>query len=104
MLIVMADEYSVELDVGVDPSVVYRISAPLVVVDIVTLCEEVKLPPFGETVGVTAVSVKAALAIFDGDDPESHARALRVALWVIETVLPDVTVGSLSVGSLPFVV
>ena len=47
-------EYTVPLDdVGVLPSVVYRMAAPEVVVLMVTVRVEVELPPVGVNVGVT---------------------------------------------------
>ncbi len=42
-----------EVEVGADPSRVYRILAPGVVVVIITLTEVVNVPPFGVKIGAT---------------------------------------------------
>jgi hypothetical protein len=51
-------EYTVPaVSLGVDPSVVYRIVAPAVVVDSVTLCAGAYIPGDGEKVGAATVPV-----------------------------------------------
>ena len=52
LLTVKAPVYCVELEVGVDPLVVYRIVAPDVEQDSLIWVEPVNVPPFGEILGV----------------------------------------------------
>ena len=60
--------YSVDDAVGVEPSVVYRMAAPLVVLDNVTVCVDVYVPPVGLMVGAaTWENVKL-------NQPVSYAR------------------------------
>src|SRR6266540_5520680 len=99
----MAPEYSGDADVGVVPSVVYRIVAPLVDVDIVTLCADAYVPAPGDIDGAVAVNVYVAVLVDDGGLSVSHALAFNVVVCVIESVVPEATVGSLSVGSAPLV-
>jgi len=102
--IAMALEYCGEVAVGVVPSVVYRIVAPLVDVEIVTFWPDEYMPPPGEMKGAVTVNVYVALPIDDAGLPVSHALAFNVVVCVIESVVPEATVESVSVGSAPLVV
>lgn len=53
-LTVFGPEYVGELAVGVDPSEVKWIVAPMVASEIVTVCEEAEMPPPGVNAGVAA--------------------------------------------------
>ena len=69
----IAPAYTVpEVDVGVDPSVVYRMVAPGVVEDSVTLCALAYVPAAGLKVGVATVPVivYAALPTAESVHPE----------------------------------
>jgi hypothetical protein len=92
---------------GVEPSCVQRITAPGVVLDIVTLWAEVYVPPAGEKVGVAA-SGRAGLIVY-----AAVATALSVcplALANALSVIDDATaialayVGEADVGVVPSVV
>ena len=78
--------------------------APAVDVDNVTVCAVAYVPAPGENDGVPAVNVYVAPCTLDVAMPAIHALAFNVVVWVMETVPPDATVGSVSTGSSPLVV
>jgi len=67
-------------EVGVDPSVVYRMVAPGVVVDSVTLCALVYVPAAGLKVAAATVPVivYVALLTIESVQPERYAIA-----WIV---------------------
>jgi hypothetical protein len=89
---------------GVEPSCVQRITAPGVVLDIVTFWAEVYVPPAGEKVGVAACGragliVYAAVATALSVYPLAVAIAWRV--FVVETATALAHVGDEAVGVEP---
>jgi hypothetical protein len=99
-------EYTVPtVPLGVEPSVVYRIAAPGVVVDSVTLCADVYVPGDGEKVGGATVPV-IVYTPTDTDDvvhPALYATALIVMDEGTESG-PEYVVPAVSLGVEPSVV
>src|SRR5262245_27262568 len=93
--------------IGSLPSSVYRMVAPDVAEEIVTLCEDVYAPPAGTNEGVAAVprfklyvAVVGSLVVHPVRQPFTRS----VVVFVMAIVLSAAMIGSLNVGSAPFVV
>jgi hypothetical protein len=111
LIVVVADTaiapvYNVpDVDVGVEPSVVYRMLAPDVDVASVTLCALVYVPAAGLNVGVATVPVivYAALPTAESDHPARYAIA-----WIVvvadTAIATEYTVPVVEVGVEPSVV
>ena len=93
------------VEVGVLPSIVYRMDDPAVVVLIVTVCTLVYVPATGLNVGVATgrVMVYSAEATALSVDPDLNAIAFKV--WVAPTDTAALyKVPTVEVGVLPSVV
>ena len=65
LIIVRASVYCVEVEVGVEPSIVYRIVVSCVEQDNVIVGKLVKVPPLGEIIGVATFGVGLIVKLAD---------------------------------------
>jgi len=87
----IAPVYTVpDVEVGVEPSVVYRIVAPGVDVDSVTLCAVVYVPAAGLMVAAATVPVIVYVALLTMESVQPDRYAIALIVVVTDTAIAPV--------------